>query len=184
MCLGRFSSCSDIYFHESATLLYKLNKHFSKHDFVRLLGKLRLISMGLLRKVSKGPLGVPGQQSVLARAKKFIKETASLTSHNVFTISIFIKHVKECDHKAFQGLTALVYWFFLFLNGDKSQVLNMLRCLISECEEWLADLGDLFWMASSILCLITPSTWQELTLLEVTSNLLYLPRPKARMNFL
>lgn len=114
ICLWRFSSCSDVYFHESATVLYKLNKHFSKHNFVQLLWKLRLISMSLLRKVNKGPLDVPGQQAVLARAKKCIKETASLTSHNVFTISIFIKHVKECDHKVFQGLTALVYWFFLF----------------------------------------------------------------------
>lgn len=110
MCLYRFSSCSDIYFHERAALLYELSKHFNKHDFVPLLGKLRLISMGLLRKVSKGPLGVPSQQSVRAGAKKCIRETASLTSQNVFTISIFIKHVKECDHKAFQGLTALVFW--------------------------------------------------------------------------
>lgn len=73
--------------------------------------------MGLLRKVSKGPLGLPSQQSVLAGAKKCIKETASLTSQNVFTISIFIKPVKECGHKAFQGLTALVvrlFWFCFF----------------------------------------------------------------------
>lgn len=111
LCLWSFSSCSDIYFHESAALLYELSKHFNKHDFVLLLGKLRLISMGLLRKVSKGPLGVPSQQCVHARAKKCIKEAASLTSQNVFTISIFNKHVKECDHKAFQGL---VFWLFVF----------------------------------------------------------------------
>lgn len=111
LCLWSFSSCSDIYFYESPALLYELSKHFNKHDFVVLLGKLRLISMGLLRKVSKGPLGVPSQQCVRARAKKCIKETASLTSQNVFTISIYIKHVKECDHKAFQGL---VFWFFYF----------------------------------------------------------------------
>lgn len=109
LCLWRFSSCSDIYFHESAALLYELSKHFNKHDFVLLLGKLRLISMGVLRKVSKGPLGMPSQQSVHVRDNKCIKQTASLTSQNVFTISIFIKHVKECDHKAFQGLTALVF---------------------------------------------------------------------------
>lgn len=109
MCLWRFFSCSDIYFRESAALLNELSKHFNKHDFVLLLGKLRLISMGLLRKVSKGPLSVPSQQSVHAEAKECITETASLTSQNVFIISIFIKHVKECDHKAFQGLTAPLF---------------------------------------------------------------------------
>lgn len=86
---------------------YGFSKHFNKHYFVLLLGKFRLISVGLLRKVSKGPLGVPSQQSVHAGAKKCIKETASLASQNIFTISIFIKHIKECDHKTFQGLSAL-----------------------------------------------------------------------------
>lgn len=73
LCLWRFSSCSDICFHESTALLHELNKHFNKHDFVLLLGKLRLISMGLLRKVSKGPLGVPSQQSVHVGAEKCMK---------------------------------------------------------------------------------------------------------------
>lgn len=83
-------------------LLYsELNKQFNKCDFVLLLGKLRLISMGLLRKVNKGLLGVPSQRSVRAGAKKFNKEAASLTSQDVLTISIFIRTVKESDHEAF-----------------------------------------------------------------------------------
>lgn len=83
-------------------LLYsELNKQFNKCDFVLLLGKLRLISVGLLRKVSKGLLGVPSQQSVHAWAKKFNKEAASLTSQDILTISVFIKTVKESAHKAF-----------------------------------------------------------------------------------
>lgn len=52
---------------------------------------------------------MPSQQSVHVGAKKCIKETASLTSQDIFTISTFIKHVKECDHKAFQGLNPLVF---------------------------------------------------------------------------
>lgn len=118
--------------------------------------------MGLLRKVSKGPLGLPSQQSVLAGAKKCIKETASLTSQNVFTISIFIKPVKECGHKAFQGLTALVvrlFWFcFFFLTVTKAKFsvcsstlvsMNVKNdCLILEiCSEWQAVFCK---------CLITP----------------------------
>lgn len=83
-------------------LLYsELNKQFNKCDFVLLLGKLRLISMGLLRKVSEGLLGVPSQQSVHAWTKKFNKEAASLTSQDILTISVFIKTVKESAHKAF-----------------------------------------------------------------------------------
>lgn len=102
--------CFDIPIFTRALLyFYEFSKHFNKHDFILLLGKLRLISVGLLRKVSKSPLGVPSQQSVHVGAKKCFKETASLASQNIFTISIFIKHVKECDHKAFQGLTALVF---------------------------------------------------------------------------
>lgn len=72
-------------------------------------GNSRLTGVGLLRKVTKGPLGVPSQQPLHVGAKKCIKETASLASQNIFTVSIFIKHVKECDHKDFQGLTALVF---------------------------------------------------------------------------
>lgn len=86
---------------------YEFSKHFNKLYLVLLLGKLRLISVGLLRKVSKGLLCVPSQQSVHVRAKKSIKETASLASQNIFTISTFIKYVKKCDHKAFQGLNPL-----------------------------------------------------------------------------
>lgn len=80
---------------------------------------------------------------------------ASLTSQNIFAISIYIKHVKDCDHKAFQGFTAVVFLIFIylvFLTCDKSQVLNVQQCFhIYECEEWLADLGRLFWTAGSIL---------------------------------
>jgi len=153
-----------------------------------LLGKLRLIIMGLLRKVSKGPLGVPSQQSVHARAKKCIKETASLTSQNVFAISIFIKHVKECDHKAFQGLTALVFWLFCFIylfifklwQQPSSQCavvlsyLSMWRMVLENCSEWQVVFSK---------CLITPCNWSGLMFWETTSILACFLWPKAWNEF-
>lgn len=49
---------------------------------------------------------MPSQHFVHVRAKASFKKAEKIsTSQNVFTISIFIKHVREWTRKAFQGLT-------------------------------------------------------------------------------
>lgn len=49
---------------------------------------------------------MPSQHFVHVGAKAFFKKLKTfLTSQNIFTISIFIKHVREWNRKALQGLT-------------------------------------------------------------------------------